>query len=180
MIENSTWGVILDRINDNGLDTEYSIFTWDLGKVKAKATSVRKITSKLAGHLEPGTLARLRLVQKAIDGNYKIAESLIDERTKDPRAMSALLFVDRMTPILQTDIHLFAFLKALVSGEEEGSEASHYRKVLSILGFDPEHAICSICGEDKIAYFIPQDIMFLCHQCLRKTRKGPDQRGVSF
>jgi recombinational DNA repair protein (RecF pathway) len=180
MIEHATWGVVLDRTRDDELDTEYSIFTWDLGKVKARATSVRKITSKLAGHLEPGSLIRLRLVQKAVDGNFKIVESLIEERTKDQAAVKAMLFVDQMTGLLQADIYMFAFLKGLAANEISGGEVGHYRRILTLLGFDPENATCSVCNEAKIAYFIPQDIMFLCHQCLQKVKQSSDRSGISL
>lgn len=191
MIEHATWGVVLDRTRDDELDTEYSIFTWDLGKVKAKATSVRKITSKLAGHLEPGSLIRLRLVQKAVDGNFKIVESLVEERTKDQAAVKAMLFVDQMTGLLQADIYLFAFLKGLAANEVTGGEVGrpageprrevgYYRRILTLLGFDPENATCSVCNEAKIAYFIPQDIMFLCHQCLQKVKQSSDRSGISL
>ena len=180
MIEHTTWGVVLNRTRDDELDTEYSIFTWDLGKVRAKAVSVRKITSKLAGHLEPGSLIRLRLVQKTADGNFKIVESLVEERTKDKSAIMAMLFVDQMTELLQTDIHLFAFLKSLAVGGVSGGEVSYYRRILTILGFDPDGATCSVCGEAKIAYFIPQDIMFLCLQCLQKAKQASTRNGVSL
>jgi DNA repair protein RecO (recombination protein O) len=180
MIEHATWGVILDRTRDDELDTEYSIFTWDLGKVRAKAQSVRKITSKLAGHLEPGSLSRLRLVQKSADGNFKAVESLVEERSSDPAVIRALLFADKMTPLLQHDLHLFAFLKDLVSGVAEGTEAAYYRRLLAILGYDPDNASCSVCGKAKIAYFVPQDIIFLCHQCLQDQKRASDQGGISL
>jgi len=180
MIEHATWGVILDRTRDDELDTEYSIFTWDLGKVRAKAQSVRKITSKLAGHLEPGSLSRLRLVQKSADGNFKVVESLIDERSSDPAVIRSLLFADKMTPLLQHDLHLFAFLKDLVSGAGQGGEAGYYRRILTILGYDPDNATCFVCGKSEIAYFVPQDIIFLCHQCLQNQKRNTDQGGVSL
>ncbi|MDD5099095.1 MAG: recombination protein O N-terminal domain-containing protein [Candidatus Colwellbacteria bacterium] len=172
MIEHDTWGVILDRTREDELDTEYSIFTWDLGKVRAKAISVRKPAARLAGHLEPGTLSRLRLVQRVTDGNFRIAESLMEEKTKDPRAIRAMIFADQMTALLQADISLFGFLKDLATGSFTGSEALSYRKILSIIGLDPSEAVCANCGSKEIAYFLPQDIMFLCHKCLSEKKQS--------
>ena len=53
MTEHFTWGIVLDKKAIGEADGEYSIFTWDVGKVIARATSSRKTLSRLAGHLEP-------------------------------------------------------------------------------------------------------------------------------
>ena len=40
------------------------LFMEKMGKLLARAQSLRKITSKLAAHLQPGNLARVRVIEK--------------------------------------------------------------------------------------------------------------------
>ncbi|MDP2650779.1 MAG: recombination protein O N-terminal domain-containing protein, partial [bacterium] len=64
MKEYFTPGIVLDREPRNELDEAITIYTKDLGKVRAFTKSSRKITSKLSGHLTPGRLANIRLVER--------------------------------------------------------------------------------------------------------------------
>ncbi len=65
MHEYVTKAVVLDKATHGGeVDARYSFFTERYGKIRAKAKSSRKIVSKLAGHLEPGTLASVRIIEQ--------------------------------------------------------------------------------------------------------------------
>lgn len=60
------------------------LYTKEMGKLRAKARSVRKITSKLGSHLEPGLLVNVRLVSKSSDASlirsFQIADALSGSR----------------------------------------------------------------------------------------------------
>jgi len=64
MQEYVTEAVVLDTVPSAELDVRVSLFTKKFGKLVARAKSVKKITSKLAGHLEPGNIIKIRLVEK--------------------------------------------------------------------------------------------------------------------
>ncbi|MFA4999149.1 MAG: DNA repair protein RecO [Parcubacteria group bacterium] len=176
MTEQFSWGVVLKKEPIGESDSEYSVFTWDLGKVRARATGSRKILSRLAGHLEPGTLATVRIARRNAEGNFRMAEALSERKTKSPAVVRVLSFADELLPLEEPDIKIFSFLKDLISNGVK-SEADSYATVLALTGFDPKMAKCGICGTEKIAYFSPEDIMFLCAPCLkRKTNSRTNDR----
>src|SRR3989344_3413173 len=65
--------VVLDREPIGEYDSRVHFMTEQHGKMIGRATSARKITSKLSAHLEPGTLTRLRLVEQK---GLRIVDSL--------------------------------------------------------------------------------------------------------
>jgi DNA repair protein RecO len=172
MTEHFTWGIVLDKDPTGEADCDYSIFTWDIGKVKARATSSRKIISKLAGHLEPGTLASIRIVRKNIEGRFRIIEAMSEQKARSPEALRILMFAEKLIALEQSDIKMFSLLKDLIASEDI-SEPYFYAGILKAAGFDPDNARCGVCGSGKIAYFSPQDIMFLCLPCLEKRNSRP-------
>lgn len=174
MTEHFTWGIVLQKEPVGEADNEYSVFTWDVGKIKARASSSRKILSRLAGHLEPGTLALIRIVRKNEDGRFRMAEALSEEKTKSPTVIKVLSLAESLIPLEQPDINMFSFLKSLIV-EKTDQEASSYAKLLKLAGFDLSSATCGICGGTKIAYFSPKDIMFLCAPCLKKRIGEPEK-----
>ena len=168
MTEHFTWGIVLDKKAIGEADGEYSIFTWDVGKVIARATSSRKTLSRLAGHLEPGTLAMIRIVRKNERGRFRMAEALSENKTKNPTVIKVFSLTDSLIPLEQPDINIFAFLKNLVLNEAQ-SEALAYTSLLKLVGFDPKIAKCGVCGNKEIACFAVQDIIFLCAICQNKN-----------
>ena len=79
MQEYVTRAVVLDKETRGGhADARYSFFTERFGKVRAKATSSRKIVSKLAGHLEPGTLSAVRIIEQH---GTRVVDALTTART---------------------------------------------------------------------------------------------------
>jgi DNA repair protein RecO (recombination protein O) len=58
-----TPGVIIKRLDFSEADRILTIFTERFGKVKAIARGVRKISSRLSGHLEPFMLVNLQLYE---------------------------------------------------------------------------------------------------------------------
>ncbi len=167
MTEHFTWGIVLQKEPVGECDLIYSVFTWDLGKIRARATSARKILSRLAGHLEPGTFATIRIVRKNEYGQFRMAEAIREHKTKSGRVIKILTLANDLIPIEQPDIEMFSFLKTLIIRGAE-PEASSFAALLKLAGFDPKVAKCGICSSKTIAYFSPQDIIFLCVQCRTK------------
>lgn len=153
-------------------DGFFVIFTEDLGKIYGQATSSRKITSKLNPHLEPASFSALRLAQKTPGNTFKIIDALAESRRSDQEFIKMLHFVNQMTSFLQVDRLLFAFLKNAASGRKLDGWP---KKILKILGFDPDYAACDRCGRKEVAYFVSQDIIFLCPSCVRKVPYPPEK-----
>jgi len=165
--EHFTWGIVLKKELVGECDLMYSIFTWDIGKIKARATSARKILSRLAGHLEPGTFATIRIVRKNESGQFRMAEALCEHKTKSMQVINIFTLANDLIPLEQPDIKMFSFLKTLIIRGVD-SKASSYATLLKLVGFDPLTAKCGICASKAIAYFSPQDIIFLCVSCQAK------------
>ena len=64
MIEQVTEAVVLDKEFTYDAHVRVHLFTKECGKIVAKATSARKITSKLGPHLEPLLVSTVRYVQQ--------------------------------------------------------------------------------------------------------------------
>ena len=63
MQEYVTDAIVLKKDPLGDLDGRYTLFTTRFGKIIAKAKSSRKITSKLASHLEPGIVTKVRFIE---------------------------------------------------------------------------------------------------------------------
>ena len=176
--------IVLDREDVNGFDSRYSIYAKGFGKFFAKATSARKITSKLAPHLEPGNLVKIRVVG---NGNFQVVDVLksskIDVRCSDLYLLNQMLpehdFEFGVWQELMKSIKYPSDANALagrqVSGikEEGDNNPLNWRKVLSVLGWDPEHAACEICTEAKPVFFDIGTQSFFCENCFAK-RGNPE------
>jgi recombinational DNA repair protein (RecF pathway) len=157
MQEYVTDAIILKKDPLGDLDGRYMLFTKRFGKIVGKAKSSRKITSKLAPHLEPGIVAKVRFVE-----------------AKGTQIIDALKS-DRLTVALN-DLHLLNQL--LPDGEPEPdlwqtlmANAFAWPEVLGILGWDPEHAECAVCNAHKPEYFYIPRQEFYCRRCASKVRR---------
>lgn len=177
MIEYQTTGLVLDKDIINEYDCSYVILTGDLGKVRAKAGAAGKIVSKLAGHLEPGTLSSLRLVQKDCGSGLRIAEALIIDKVYGEDFIKTL---DLIHSIIPFDLPDETFFKNVADKLLAGINDRNF--ILSCAGYDPKYAKCGICGDDKIVYFSKSNIIFLCQSCLLRSSKNTQrkQNGESF
>jgi len=89
-------------------DVLFTLYTKELGRVNALAKGAKKITSKLAGHLEPLSLSNVRLVERK---NFHIADALLLNNLKNIRknreafkeALLLLKFIEENTFELQAD-----------------------------------------------------------------------------
>lgn len=150
MQEYVTDAVVLKKDPLGDLDGRYTLFTKRFGKIVAKAKSSRKITSKLASHLEPGIMTKVRFIE-----------------TKGTQLIDALKFGQVSMPL--ADLHALNQLLPDAEPEPElwellvsnGARWS-WPAVLAILGWDPADAECVTCGAKHPAYFFIPRQEFYC------------------
>ncbi len=135
------------------LDLRLSLFTKKFGKIKARARSARKITSKLAGHLQVGDLVQVRIVEKQ---GLQVVDAL--KKIRLPLSPHDLGLLDGLLPEFQPEAELWRLL---------GGEELPWRRVLKVLGWDPDHAHCRIC-QDAAVIFDPRSQDFFCARCASK------------
>jgi recombinational DNA repair protein (RecF pathway) len=159
MHEYVTKAVVLDKATRGGhADARYSFFTERFGKIAARATSSRKIVSKLAGHLEPGTVTAVRIIEQH---GTKVVDAL-----KLGRANISLRDLASLSSLLgewEPDVDLWRELIAAANFS--------WANTLAILGWDPSGAVCAECGLDAASqrqnalhFYIPRQ-EFFCASC---------------
>ncbi len=184
MTEYFTEAIVLDKKELGDFDSLIYLYTKDLGLVKAKAKSIRKITSKLAGHLEPMNFVRVKLIEK---NGFRVVDALAPRQRKKSKisienfskSLALLQFVKETTFELQSDIYFWREIKkALVSDFNEKINyftyehiCEVYRNLLKILGFNPKFASCHCCGDKVVNYFYKIDQIFFCLKCGGKIPK---------
>lgn len=152
MKEYSTEAIVLAKEPSNGADLRISLFTEALGKVYAKVTSGRKITSKLAPHLEPLNIVHVRLVQK---GGLVVTDAL-KIGALPPESIKALDLLDNVLMPQSRDYRLWFKVK----------DGAPVRELLGLLGFDPSFAACITCGSGYPDYFHSPDSVYICRSCV--------------
>lgn len=168
MNEYVTDAIILDIEDSGDLDRLIYMYTSDLGKVKARAKSIRKITSKLAGHLEPLSLTKVRLVEK--NGFQVVDAILIRKLPASTKAIELLTFIKEMTFGSQPDKKLWLAVKKAFENIKTGKFS--FKPLLQIVGFGPEFATCAICKAKQVNYFSVKEQIFFCAKCAGKIPKN--------
>jgi recombinational DNA repair protein (RecF pathway) len=153
MQEYVTEAIVLHKEPVRDADARYSFLTKKFGKVVGKATSSRKITSKLAGHLEPGTVVTARFVER---GGTQIVDALksgkLAAAPTDLRLLSGLLAEG------ESDSSLW---------EEMAGGRFSWRTILALLGWDPRHAECDHCRKQATTFSVARQ-QFFCTLCASK------------
>ncbi len=158
MREFFTEALVLDKLESNEYDFIADLFTRDLGRVKARVKSGRKILSKLSPHLEPLTVSEVRLVEKA---GLIVADALTVKRFN--RGFKVLNLLKSLVQSGEADQHLwFAAVQTLTEGEVDLSN------ILKVLGYDPAFVSCFACQNPKASAFFPEDQSFFCARCSSK------------
>ncbi len=171
MVEYYTRALVLSRTSRGYLDGTLNLYTKELGRVSAKVKSLRKLTSKLSGHLTPGRLANVRIVE--MGDTKQVVDALSLPSKTSTEFLKFLDFIHQLSPVGIPDLHLWHELEqASLNGT---SDKDTYRRIISIMGYDAKNAICDSCGSVKIAYFMPRDIIFLCSRCLSDSRLKKDE-----
>ena len=156
MAEFVSEALVLSREPFREFDARFSFFTKKSGKLIAKARSVRKVASKLSGHLQPGNFARLRVVEK----NGPQIVDAIKYGTFSARP-DDLFLLGRILSEGEADPGLWA---------ELSSGKLRWRPILKILGWDPDLTTCVICGSRDSFVFRTKEQDFLCKECVLKFR----------
>ena len=142
--------IVLDRLPNGDLDSRVVFLTKQFGKLIAKAKSARKITSKLSGHLEPGNLIQLRLVEK---NGLQIADALKTSRLALPP--QDLYFVSELLAEAEPEPGVWELLTA---------QKFFWREALKLLGWDPNFARCSDCSGTASSFHVTTQ-EFFCRDC---------------
>ena len=156
MLEYVSEAVVLDREENGDLDAVLLIFTKKFGKLRAKAKSARKITSKLSSHLEPGNLSQVRLVEK---NGFQITDALKHARLGV--TPPDLYFLNQLIPEAEPD---FLLWEALVE------KKFNWQEILRILGWDPALGRCEVCRKGIPEFFHLKKLDFVCERCSASSR----------
>ncbi|HEY5220769.1 MAG TPA: recombination protein O N-terminal domain-containing protein [Candidatus Paceibacterota bacterium] len=157
MQEYVTDAIVLKKDTLGDLDGRYTLFTKRFGKIVAKAKSSRKITSKLASHLEPGTAVKVRFIETK---GTQLIDALKAGRVR--LSLVELNFLSQLVPDAEPEPGLW---ELLVHG------AFAWAPALAILGWDPEGAECVTCGEKHPRYFYITHQEFYCRTHASKVRR---------
>jgi len=150
--------------NNNLVD----FYTKELGRIKAKVVSGRKILSKLMPHLDVLNLVKLRLVEKKyfIVADVIAEDSFLELKSSPAKLVLALNLVYVLRNIFyetEPDIRLWHWLVRSFR-----LKRFNYREFLKIIGYDPLAAHCEICGSKEPRYFSIEDQSFVCYRCHTK------------
>jgi DNA repair protein RecO len=163
---------VLDRIPAGEADELVTLYTEVFGKVRARAKSIRKITSKVSAHLQPLALTQVRLIhRKGPQDGFAVLDALAENSEVELRKKLipiARLLRD-MTDEWEQDPHLWEFIKKLHTHAMPEADAN--RHILSLLGFDAEHAACAFCNGAPVAGFIPRRHEFVCEKCASRIHE---------
>jgi len=165
MKEYFTEGIILEREDAGEQDSRITLYTQTLGKVSAKATSARKITSKLSAHLEPLTVVHARLIKK---NKFQIAD-VVRIRRLSESYLPIIRLLHMIVPEGEPDHVLWEYLQ---------NKNVTLRGALMVLGFDPEGAECIVCGKTAELAFSPDNMGYICRSCI--PRKNVSLARVSL
>jgi recombinational DNA repair protein (RecF pathway) len=181
MIEVISEAIVLDKEDLGECDSRVFLYTKDLGKISAKTISSRKITSKLASHIEPANYITARLISKRdfFDGRgFQLVDALmidgnrLKSEIKDLKeAIKVLDFIKYAAPEGVSDSDLWDFLRGIISK----SINVKIKDAVAFLGFDPEFASCEICGRTKPEYFYVKSSFFVCNSCLLLANEANNQ-----
>lgn len=183
-----TKGIIIKRTDLGEADKILSIFTPNLGKVSAVARGVRKITSKLGGHLELFCSVDLILAQgKNLDvvtsaqKNYYF-KNLCFNLKRTSHAYYICELVDKFTPDNFKDTRLYNLLffaldninREVFLDGKMGLILNGFKiKLLGILGYGPEFKKCLKCNKNGVGKFFSFSLGgVLCEDCLKYDKQS--------
>ena len=141
-------------------DARITLYTRLNGKLWAKAKSVRKITSKLNAHLEPGMVTLIRLTTRKDDHVGKDLNWYLTDSLNEFRAYTNFEFLESIARLIPDHMgRSDLFWNFLMKGEV------NWRGLYSNLGYQNLNSTCMNCGEENIAYFSKSDETFIGAIC---------------
>jgi DNA repair protein RecO len=170
MREVITEAIVLGKEDLGEYDSRIFLYTKDFGKLTAKATSARKITSKLAAHLEPLNRATVRLVSRGdvFDGRgFQLVDALAaDAPSKGSESeIRGALAIAEAVKLAAPDAAPDREVWNLLQDVSEFSVHITIRDLLRFFGFDPEFSACEFCAHGSPHYFSPKNHFFVCRAC---------------
>lgn len=151
-----TTGLVIGRTNLGEADRIITIMTDDRGKLRAVARGVKKIKSRLAGHIEPFSRVELMLAEgRSLDVITSAQllwypHSLTQDFAKLSRAFMIAAMLDRLTEEHLSQPELLASAQETLDGLETGvdpalAELYFKLRLLAILGYQPQLEHCAVC-----------------------------------
>lgn len=156
-----TEAVVLRRFDLGEADRILTLYTPHYGKLRAVAKGVRRPASKLAGHLDLFTRAKVLLARgRNLDvlTGAETTESFRGLRGADPGSLGRIGIAYYLAELLDhftgEEIEnravwdlLLGALRALSEGLDPALVARHYElRLLGLLGYRPEIEVCVACG----------------------------------
>lgn len=157
MASYSTTGIVIGRTNFGEADRIVRLLTADHGKISVVARGVRKIKSRMAGHLELFGEVGLMLVSgKNLDTitsarlawyPHRLTESYRDLGL----AYMCAAMIDRLVEERQAQPEVYELLGEALRAIEAGAggplvELWFKLRLLGLLGYHPELSHCVVCG----------------------------------
>ena len=187
-----TEGIVLKQMPLGEADRILTLYTTDLGKLRAVARGVRRPKSRLAGHLEPLTRATVSVSEGRSLDHIAEAETLQSYRRlrEDLELVSKAMYladlVDSFTVDRSPSLALFNLLAGSLARLESARSSDtvlRYFEVqlLHTSGFGPELRQCVECrGELEPAthHFCPASGGILC-ACVRAVRERRARAALS-
>lgn len=187
MDEFVTDALVLDKEDSGEYDSRVFLYTKIFGGLSARVTSCRKVTSKQAGHLEPLNFVTIRLIKKGESGNsFQATDVLIDDHCdawrRTPETLHAGL---RLVAALKdhgfhgdADPALWGALREIFTNPPTAPFQAYANRLLSVLGYDAQYAVCGRCAQARPAKFSFTDLAFFCAACAPRGTWGMVEREV--
>lgn len=156
MLEQVTEAIVLDKEPFGETHMRVHLFTKALGRVTAKATSARKITSKLNAHLEPLMVTTVRLVQK---NHLPQVIDALQIKKLPAETLPPLRLIKELAAEYEPDDALYAACVGVSPNRRQS-----VRAILALLGYDPQFAACVACGKPPV-FFSLSGLSFGCAAC---------------
>ena len=172
MREYVTDAIVLKRDSSGEYDERVCLYTKQYGGLDVRVIGSRKPLSKFSPHLDVLNLVTIRMVRK---NSYTLTDAYTTDRFVPLRHKSAGL---------GKALELVALLALLVPREQPDTRLWHtllraFREsvisngtFLTILGYNPRHAKCDACGNERVAYFFTPQHSFACEVCGSGVRES--------
>jgi DNA repair protein RecO (recombination protein O) len=151
--------VVLRRVDFGEADRVLVLFTRERGKMPVVAKGIRRMSSRMAGHLELFTRSELMLAKGAnldVVTQAETRDSYRAVREDLTRTSTAFLIVELTDALTEEDVEhpelfelLTATFRALGTTDDPRLVAAHYQlRLLDVSGFRPVLMQCINCHED--------------------------------
>jgi len=178
-----TQGIILSSLDIGEADRFFTVFTEDFGKVRFRAVSERKITSKLRGGLGGCAIANLEFIQGRAGKTVTDAEvsvpymNIAGDLRRMRSAFSILRSVDSLIGEEQREQKVWDLIKESLGALNQKALDTKTLDILpyyflwnliSLTGYRPHLESCVTCRkgvEDREVWFYVEEGGVRCSQC---------------